>query len=61
MKKSNIIYWFYGLIVFSLLSARFFQIAPEVATISNSEFVKLMASSDVEKFVKIENKKTARI
>ena len=55
------IYWIYGLIALSLLSARFFQIAPDVATISNNEFVKLMASGDVEKFVKIENKKTVRI
>ncbi|MFN5024092.1 MAG: ATP-dependent zinc metalloprotease FtsH [Chitinophagaceae bacterium] len=44
----------------SLLSARFFQIAPDVATLSHNEFVKLMASGDVEKFVKIENKKTVR-
>lgn len=60
LPKFNI-YWIYGLIALSLLSARFFQIAPDVATISNNEFVKLMASGDVEKFVKIENKKTVRI
>ena len=52
LPKFNI-YWIYGLIALSLLSARFFQIAPDVATISNNEFVKLMASGDVEKFVKI--------
>ena len=59
LPKFNI-YWIYGLIALSLLSARFFQIAPDVATLSHNEFVKLMASGDVEKFVKIENKKTVR-
>ena len=59
LPKFNI-YWIYGLIALSLLSARFFQIAPDVSTISHNEFVKLMASGDVEKFVKIENKKIVR-
>ncbi|MFN5252520.1 MAG: ATP-dependent zinc metalloprotease FtsH [Chitinophagaceae bacterium] len=59
LPKFNI-YWIYGLIALSLLSARFFQIAPDVATLSHNELVKLMASGDVEKFVKIENKKTVR-
>ena len=59
LPKFNI-YWIYGLIALSLLSARFFQMAPDVATLSHNEFVKLMASGDVEKFVKIENKKTVR-
>jgi cell division protease FtsH len=59
LPKFNI-YWIYGLIALSLLSARFFQIAPDVATLSHNEFVKLIASGDVEKFVKIENKKTVR-
>ena len=59
LPKFNI-YWIYGLIALSLLSARFFQMAPDVSTISHNEFVKLMASGDVEKFVKIENKKIVR-
>lgn len=59
LPKFNI-YWIYGLIALSLLSARFFQIAPDVSTLSHNEFVKLMASGDVEKFVKIENKKIVR-
>ena len=56
LPKFNI-YWIYGLIALSLLSARFFQVAPDVATLSHNEFVKLMTSGDIEKFVKIENKK----
>ncbi len=60
MPKFNI-YWIYGLIALSLLSARFFQLAPDVTTISRNEFVKLMASGDVEKYVKVENKKVVRI
>ena len=35
--------------------------APDVNTISHNEFAKLMASGDVEKFVKVENKKVVRI
>ena len=60
LPKFNI-YWIYGLIALSLLSARFFQMAPDVNTISHNEFVKIMASGDVEKFVKVENKKVVRI
>jgi cell division protease FtsH len=60
MPKFNI-YWIYGLIALSLLSARFFQFAPDVTTISRNEFVKLMASGDIEKYVKVENKKVVRI
>ena len=60
LPKFNI-YWIYGLIALSLLSARFFQMAPDVNTISHNEFVKIMASGDVEKYVKVENKKVVRI
>jgi cell division protease FtsH len=60
LPKFNI-YWIYGLIALSLLSARFFQMAPDVNTISHNEFVKLMTSGDIEKYVKIENKKVVRI
>ncbi|MEY4278930.1 MAG: ATP-dependent zinc metalloprotease FtsH [Bacteroidota bacterium] len=60
LPKFNI-YWIYGLIALSLLSARFFQMAPDVNTISHNEFVKLMTSGDVEKYVKVENKKVVRI
>ena len=47
LPKFNI-YWIYGLIALSLLSARFFQVAPDVATLSHNEFVKLMTSGDIE-------------
>jgi AFG3 family protein len=60
LPKFNI-YWIYGLIALSLLSARFFQMAPDVNTISHNEFVKLMSTGDVEKYVKVENKKVVRI
>ncbi len=60
LPKFNI-YWIYGLIALSLLSARFFQMAPDVNTISHNEFVKLMTSGDIEKYVKVENKKVVRI
>ena len=60
LPKFNI-YWIYGIIALSLLSARFFQMAPDVNNISHNEFVKLMASGDVEKYVKVENKKVVRI
>ena len=59
MPKFNI-YWIYGIIALSLLSARFFQTAPDVSVLSHNEFVKIMASGDVEKFVKVENKKVVR-
>jgi hypothetical protein len=60
LPKFNI-YWIYGLIAISLLSARFFQTAPDVNTISQQEFVKLMTSGDIEKYVKVTNKKVVRI
>ena len=60
LPKFNI-YWIYGFIALSLLSARFFQMAPDVNTISHNEFVKLMTSGDIEKYVKVENKKVVRI
>jgi cell division protease FtsH len=59
LPKFNI-YWVYGLIAIALLSARFFQTAPDTATLSHNEFVKVMASGDVEKYVKIDNKKVVR-
>jgi len=60
LPKFNI-YWIYGLIAISLLSARFFQTAPDVNSISQQEFVKLMTSGDIEKYVKVTNKKVVRI
>jgi cell division protease FtsH len=61
LPKFNI-YWIYGLIALSLIYApRFFQMAPDTSVISRNEFVKLMTSGDVEKFVKIENAKVVRI
>lgn len=41
MPKFNI-YWIYGLIAISLLSARFFQTAPDIMTTSELEFKQVM-------------------
>ncbi|MEN9697147.1 MAG: ATP-dependent zinc metalloprotease FtsH [Bacteroidota bacterium] len=60
LPKFNI-YWIYGIIALSLLSARFFQMAPDASSITHNEFVKLMTSGDIEKYVKVENKKVVRI
>ena len=61
LPKFNI-YWIYGIVFSILLYATFFsKMAPDVNTISHNEFAKLMASGDVEKFVKVENKKVVRI
>lgn len=57
LPKFNI-YWIYGLLAITLiLASNFFQMAPDASVISHNEFVKLMASGDVEKFVKVENSK----
>ena len=61
LPKFNI-YWIYGIVFSILLYATFFsKMAPDVNTISHNEFATLMASGDVEKFVKVENKKVVRI
>ncbi len=61
LPKFNI-YWIYGILFSILLYATFFsKMAPDVNVISHNEFAKLMASGDVEKYVKVENKKVVRI
>ncbi len=61
LPKFNI-YWIYGLIAISLmLMPRLFQMAPDTSIISHNEFVKLMASGDIEKYVKVENSKVVHI
>ena len=60
MPKFNI-YWIYGILFSVLLYATFFsKMAPDVNVISHNEFAKLMASGDVEKYVKVENKKVVQ-
>ena len=61
LPKFNI-YWIYGILFSILLYATFFsKMAPDVNVISHNEFTKLMASGDIEKYVKVENKKVVRI
>jgi AFG3 family protein len=61
LPKFNI-YWIYGLIAISLmLMPRLFQMAPDTSVISHNEFVKLIASGDIEKYVKVENAKVVHI
>jgi len=45
LPKFNI-YWIYGLIAISLLSARFFQMAPEIRLTTEQEFKQVMPSYD---------------
>ena len=61
MPKFNI-YWIYGLIAISLLSARFFQTAPDILTTTELEFKQVMLSGgDVEKIDLIQNKELVRV
>jgi len=61
MPKFNI-YWIYGLIAISLLSARFFQTAPDILTTSELEFKQVMLTGgDVEKIDLIQNKELVRV
>jgi cell division protease FtsH len=56
------IYWIYGLIALTLLSARFFQLAPEVTTTSELEFKQsMLLQGDVEKIDLIQNKEAVRV
>lgn len=60
LPKFNI-YWIYGIIALSLLVwPKIFQMAPDATTLTHNEFVKLIVSGDVDKFVKVENKKIVR-
>ena len=61
LPKFNI-YWVYGILALTILLApRLFQLAPDTSVISHNEFVKLMSSGDIEKYVKVENTKVVRI
>jgi cell division protease FtsH len=61
MPKFNI-YWIYGLIAISLLSARFFQTAPDIMTTSELEFKQVMLiGGDVEKIDLVQNKELVRV
>jgi cell division protease FtsH len=61
MPKFNI-YWIYGLIAISLLSARFFQTAPDIITTSELEFKQVMLTGgDVEKIDLVQNKELVRV
>jgi len=61
MPKFNI-YWIYGLIAISLLSARFFQTAPDIMTTSELEFKQVMLTGgDVEKIDLVQNKELVRV
>ena len=61
LPKFNI-YWVYGLIAISLLSARFFQMAPDITTTTEQEFKQVMLlHGDVERLDFIDNKQTVRV
>jgi len=61
LPKFNI-YWVYGLIALSLLSARFFQIAPDITTTTEQEFKQVMLlRGDVERLDFVDNKQTVRV
>ncbi len=61
LPKFNI-YWIYGLIAISLLSARFFQMAPDISTTTEQEFKQVMLlHGDVERLDFVDNKQTVRV
>ena len=61
LPKFNI-YWIYGLIAISLLSARFFQMAPDITTTTEQEFKQIMLlNGDVERLDFVDNKQTVRV
>jgi len=61
LPKFNI-YWVYGLIALSLLSARFFQMAPDITTTTEQEFKQVMLlHGDVERLDFVDNKQTVRV
>ena len=61
LPKFNI-YWIYGLIALSLLSARFFQMAPDITTTTEQEFKQVMLlHGDVERLDFVDNKQTVRV
>ena len=61
LPKFNL-YWIYGLIAISLLSARFFQMAPEIRPTTEQEFKQVMLSNgDVERIDLVQNKELVRV
>ena len=61
LPKFNI-YWVYGLIALSLLSARFFQMAPDITTTTEQEFKQVMLlHGDVERLDFVDNKQIVRV
>lgn len=61
LPKFNV-YWIYALIGISLLSARFFQVAPEMMATTEQEFKQVMLTQgDVERIDLIQNKETVRV
>jgi len=61
LPKFNI-YWIYGLIAISLLSARFFQMAPDITTTTEQEFKQVMLlHGDVERLDFVDNKQIVRV
>ena len=55
-------YWIYGLIAISLLSARYFQMAPEIRPTTEQEFKQVMLSNgDVERIDLVQNKELVRV
>ena len=61
LPKFNI-YWIYGLIALSLLSARFFQMVPDITTTTEQEFKQVMLlHGDVERLDFVDNKQTVRV
>ena len=61
LPKFNL-YWIYGLIAISLLSAKFFQMAPEIRTTTEQEFKQVMLThGDVERIDLIQNKELVRV
>ena len=61
LPKFNL-YWIYGLIAISLLSARFFQMAPEIRPTTEQEFKQVMLTNgDVERIDLVQNKELVRV
>ena len=61
LPKFNL-YWIYGLIAISLLSAKFFQMAPEIRPTTEQEFKQVMLThGDVERIDLIQNKELVRV
>ena len=61
LPKFNV-YWIYGLIALSLLSARFFQMSPDMMPTTEQEFKQVMVlRGDVERIDLVQNKELVRV